>query len=33
MEVNGRDEIKVRGGKVDFEQEKDLSVMMNSPAV
>lgn len=32
MEVGERDEVKGRGGKVDPEQEEELSVILKSPA-
>lgn len=32
MEVGKRDEVKGRGGKVDLEQEEELSVILKSPS-
>lgn len=32
IEISGRDEIKGRGGKIDLEQEEELSVMLQSSA-
>lgn len=32
MEVSGRDEIRGKGGKVNLEQEEELSVLLKFPA-
>lgn len=32
MEVSGRDEIRGKGGKVNLEQEEELSILLKFPA-